>query len=252
MTWTSWIPALLISPALLYADAVIGLTFSVQGPGSCGSSLSSTANSETLDAGPCIPAAETNPAAWVSATAQPFYVAVQGSPGYMPASVGTDVAIFASAEWDGGLEVIGGTGSAFLDFRLSVSGAADDFGSFFAIPALDFAVSAPGDPWSQFYSLPVTFGVPYAYTMSVFEGSNLFLPNQEDVSMSVDDITVVDASGIPIPGASDPEVPEPHAIWLLGVAALLALPGLAQRLNSGQHSVYRARPPLSGVFRGKK
>jgi hypothetical protein len=49
--------------------------------------------------------------------------------------------------------------------------------------------------------------------------------------------SVVDASGNPIPGASVSEVPEPHAVWLLGLAALLALPGLTRFLKTGDHRV---------------
>lgn len=235
MVWTNATLALLISPALLCADSTLSVGYSVDGPGSCGSSFSSTANSERLDIGSCVPAALTNPAAWVSATANPFSVALAGYPGYIPA-FDSGVKIFGSAEWDGAFEVTGGSGSAYFDFLLRVQGAGETIAPLLTVPALGFAVS-PNDPWFQFYSLPVSFGVPYAYTMYLANSVGPFDSNGENIAMTVDDITIVDASGAPIAGASLAEVPEPHAVWLLGVAALLALPGLGRRLKSRDHRV---------------
>lgn len=255
MAWTSLtVGLLLISPGLVYADASLSVGFGVAGAGSCGSSLSipagnvffapisSTADSERLDVGPCTPAALTQGppipglAAWVAAAAQPFTVALAGEPGYIPA-IDSSITISASAEWDGEFEAYGGTGSAFIDFQLEAPGGYEEFGCEFLIPSLGIDTCPPG-PSVSFdlsFTIPVTFNDPIAYTLLASQTLSVFDSNSEYAALSMINFSVVDASGNPIPGAFVGEAPEPSAIWLLGIAALLALPRLSRSLKS--HSV---------------
>jgi hypothetical protein len=254
---------MMIAPGLLFGEAQLSVEYALEGgSGACSSSLSSSgpttvetspsgvtstvvspgASSEILNIGPCTPAAvpvgdggepiETG--VYVSASAQPFSVAVNGTPGVLGGIDGeTDITIFASAEWNGAFEVLGGFGLGFLDFDLqwnnflefaggglSVSSplGGASFGGYFCCEDLDTVK----------FTIPFIFGVPIDYTLSVSQYLPPFEPNSEDVAVMMDNFSIVDAFGADHP-ADVAEVPEPSAIWLLGVAILLVFPGLSRR-----------------------
>ncbi len=160
------IVAMLALPALLYADVNLSVGYSiVGGSGSCSSSLASTANSETLDVGPCTPAASRNPAAYVIASAEPFHVSLDGEPGYIPAT-DASIDISASAEWDGAFVALGGSGSAFVDFYVSWGGLSEFFTCGYAFPGVDYeGLCVNEGHQSASFSIPVTFGGPIDYSL---------------------------------------------------------------------------------------
>jgi hypothetical protein len=227
MRWMSLTAALLAVPAVLSADAFLSVGFTVEGPGTCASSLSSTANTETINIGPCSPPATLGQ--FITARAVPFLVLVNGQPGYFP-SIDIDTKVSASARWDGEFEALGGSGSAFVDFQVRTFGGAEEFDCALTILGINQPLGCNGGFGSTLsLTVPVTFGVPINYTLFVAESDRFFDSNIENANVSMQNFSVVDASGAPIPGAVISEVPEPSAIWLFGVVALAGLASISRR-----------------------
>jgi hypothetical protein len=163
----------------------------------------------------------------VTATADSFQVSVNGEPGSICGTFSDcSVSIGASAEFQGSLEAIGGSGSAFIEFEVGSFGA-DTFVGDFALPAIGVNQTFAGFGEQRQIIVPVTFDELIPYSLMVQH--QYFTWGEPDLMLagvSMWNLEVVDAGGNPIPGAqvidpsspSDPPVPEPGTATLLSAA----------------------------------
>ena len=193
----------------------------------CSSALSSSADSETLSIGPCTSSdgGTMLGVPYVTATADSFQVLVDGQPGSICGTFSDcSVSIGASAEFQGSLEAIGGSGSGFIEFEVGSFGA-DTFAGDFAIPSFGINQTFTGFGEQYQVIIPVTFGELIPYSLLVEHP--YFTWGEPDLMLagvSMWNLEIVDAEGNVIPGSQvidppgpgDPPVPEP------GTAALLA------------------------------
>jgi hypothetical protein len=217
----------------LTAGSILGVAFFPPSQVSCDTTLVSSADSETLTPGACT--GTSGPVSilgdYVSATADPLKVEVDGQLGNeLNGNNFQDVyAISATAGYEGSLEAVGGTGSAFLEFDVQAFGANFFLGDF-AIPSLGINYPVLSFIQRAHYLVPVTFGDPINYSLLV---ENMLTQNEPDVMMaglSLDNLEVVNANGVPIAGAAViTSAPEPGTAGLLGAG--VAVLALASRLR---------------------
>jgi hypothetical protein len=213
----------------LLASAMLNVAFYPPSQVSCGSMLTTGADSETLTLGACT---DGGPVTFMgqpfaSAMAAPLEVAVDGLAGLESGTIESDLAIGASAEYSGAMEPVGGTGSAFLEFDVTAFGADSFLGDFsIAGEGIDFAV----DTYTQRreFLIPITFGDPVGYSLSVAQ--SFYTWDEPDVMLAgllIGNLEVVNADGVPIPGASvnTSAAPEPGSGGMLGAGVGMLVVG---------------------------
>lgn len=213
----------------LMAGPILQVTYFAPPGVTCSTSSSSSADSETLSIGSCtgsgggtllgIP--------YVTSTADSFQVLVNGEPGSICGTFSDcSVSIGASAQFQGSLEAIGGSGSGFLEFEVGSFGA-DTFVGDFAIPSFGVNQTFTGFGQQRQVIIPVTFGELIPYSLMVQH--QYFAWDQPDLMLAgvgMWNLEVLDAGGNLIPGAqvidpsspADPPVPEPGTAMLLSTA----------------------------------
>jgi hypothetical protein len=252
----------LVVETCLVAGPILQVSYFAPPGVTCGSTLSSGIDSETLNIGPCsgdgydtmrgLP--------YVTATADSFQVSVDGTPGLMcPDPDFCSVSIGASAEFEGALEALGGLGPAFIEFDVSSFGA-NSFVGDFAIPSLGVDQSFGGFGEEVQVIIPVTFGELIPYSLSV---QHEFFPwGEPDVmlaGLTIYNLQVVDASGNVIAGtqAIDPPpgdpTPEPATavfpVTALGLLILCRQGRQALRRLGSIHAQQSAPAPYSPAIR---
>ena len=213
----------------LVAGPIMNLSY-ISPPGvTCDTTLSSGAASKTLAIDFCSGAGSIaltgNP--FVTATATPFSVSVDGAPGSLcDQSAVCGLAINATSEFDGSMTVLGGSGAAWIDFDVWSFGANSFFGEF-AMPNLGIDYQFGGFSQHRHYTVAATFGDAISYRLGV---QHLDLRIQDPdlmvAGVGIYNLRVLDAAGMEIQGArvADAAVPEPGTCGLFGLAAtLLAL-----------------------------
>ena len=213
----------------LVAGPILKLSYILPPGVTCDTTLSSGSASQTLAidfcSGPGSVSLMGNP--FVTATAQPFSVSVDGTPGSVCFdSPACSLAIGASSEFDGSITALGGSGTAWIDFDVRSFGA-NLFNGEFAMPGMGIDYQIGSFAQLRHYTIAATFGDALTYRLSV---QHLDLgPQAPDLMIAgigMYNIQVLDATGTVIPGAtiSDASVPEPGTFGLFGIAAaLLAL-----------------------------
>jgi hypothetical protein len=223
--------------ASLTAGSVLNVSFYPPDQVSCESTHVSGAGSETLTVGACTNGTITRgTGAWVSAAAGPLEVRVDGQPG-----VGPDpdsewiggIGIGATAEYDGSLQAVGGIGPAFLAFDVR-GGGANDYTGDFTMAGLGFNVWVCMFQDDRHFVVPIVFGDPVPYTLSVEHELFLQEPDVMTAGVSLANLQVVDANGAPIDGAgviapAGSPVPEPGAGLLCAAGGLFLLAGRLRR-----------------------
>lgn len=219
----------LVFASALTAGPILQVTYFTPPGVTCSSASSSSADSETLNVGPCTGSGGGTllGVPYVTATADSFQVSVNGEPGSICGTFSDcSVSIGGSAEFDGSLEAIGGSGPAFIEFEVGSFGA-DTFVGDFAIPAIGVNQTFTGFGEQRQIIIPVTFGELIPYSLMVQH--QFFTWGEPDLMLagvSMWNLEVVDAAGNLIPGAEvvdppspgDPPVPEPGTATLLSAA----------------------------------
>lgn len=205
---------------------------------SCNTMFTTGTGSATLTLGACStgngPVTFTGQS-YISAMSTPMEVAVSGFAGMETGTFNNAITIGASAKYDGSLEAVGGSGSAFLEFQVAAFGADYFEGDFdMASDGINFQADLTR---TGYFMVPVTFGDPVDYSLSV--SHEFYTLNEPDVlsaGVSILNLEVVDANGVLIAGASagaetgTAEVPEPGSAALVGLGvALLILGGWLKR-----------------------
>jgi hypothetical protein len=205
----------------LMAGSILNVAFYPPYQVSCSSTLTGGTDSETLNLGAC---AGNGPVTfigqpYVTAMASPLEVAVDGAAGLETGSFEGALAIGASAEYEGSLEAVGGTGSAFLEFEVAGLGA-DQFDSDFSMAGYGIYYEVSSFQQAGQFMVPVTFGDPVDYSLSVTQELYTWgLHDDMTAGIAIEGLAVVNGSGAPIPGAvvSTAFVPEPGSAGTLGI-----------------------------------
>lgn len=219
----------------LVAGPIMNLSY-LSPPGvTCDTTLSSGGTSQTLAIDFCSgPGPVALPVAlmgnpFVTATAKPFSVSVDGAPGsvcFQLPSCG--LSIDASSEFDGTITALGGSGAAWIDFDVRSFGA-NVFNGEFAMPTLGIDYQFGSFAQHRHYTIAATFGDAMSYRLSVQHlGLGPQVPDLMIAGIGIYNFRVLDATGAVIPEAtvSDASVPEPGTCGLFAMAAaLLALGG---------------------------
>jgi hypothetical protein len=147
------------------------------------------------------------------------------------------VDVSGQATYTGAFAATGGLGPAWLDFDLSGSGY-NSFSGNISIAPFGISRSFFGVGGVSHYHVPITFGQPIPYMMSVLGSSAVQEPNISG-AVRMDSFMLTDAEGNPIPGfISEVAVPTPEpgslAMWLLFWAPPCTHAGVRTTLRDGR------------------